>query len=239
MPFLSWCLVKIGGMDIIMQNYDVVKNDFNQISDLNDKIWNHNNCYFDYILKYVKTDCQLCLDIGCGKGELSNLLSKRSENVIGVDLADKMIDKAITRYGYKNIEFINRNVLEMNFKENSIDIIITTSTAHHLPYEWLLEFAKKHLKPKGKLIILDLYLPKTFSDKVLNVLAIVPNIIMNIFYNHRLQKDDDHSREIWKKHGENDVYMPLKDIKELADKHLSQVTIKRKLFWRYVLVWQK
>lgn len=222
-----------------MDNYDVVKEDFNQISGLSEPRWNHNNCYYDYLLKYVEDNYDLCLDIGCGKGELSNLLSKRSEKVIGLDLADGMIEKAISKYGYKNIEFINKNVLDMDFQENIFDLIITTATAHHLPYEWLLEFVKKHLKPNGKLIILDLYSPHTVSDKVLSVLAILPNIVMNIYHNHSMHKDDEHSREVWKNHGEHDVYMTLKDIKELAAKHLPNARIKRKLFWRYVLVWQK
>lgn len=29
-----------------MEGYNIVKNDFNQISELNEPKWNHNNCYF-------------------------------------------------------------------------------------------------------------------------------------------------------------------------------------------------
>lgn len=222
-----------------MENYEIVKKDFNEISEIVEPRWNHNNCYFNSLMKYVEEDCEITLEIGCGKGELSNLLSKRSEHVIAVDLADGMIEKAISRYGYKNIDFINRNILDMRFDENSLDTIITTATAHHLPYEWLLLFGAKYLKPGGKLIVLDLYKPKTVSDFLLNVLAVIPNIFMNIVHNHSLQKDDEHSRDVWRRHGEHDTYMSMKEIRELAQKHLPGARIKRKLFWRYMLVWEK
>ncbi|MDF2987481.1 MAG: protein-L-isoaspartate carboxylmethyltransferase [Eubacterium sp.] len=222
-----------------MENYDTVKQDFNQISQLEEPDWNHNNCYFKYLMELVDRGCDLCLEIGCGKGELSNLLAGKSKKVIGVDLADKMIEKAISRYGYKNIDFINRNILDMEFEKNSLDVIITTATAHHLPYEWLLTFAKNHLKANGRLIILDLYEPKTLSDRLLSLAAIIPNILMNIIHNHSLRKDDEHSRELWRRHGEHDSYMTLKEIRSLAIKHLPNAKIKRMLFWRYVLIWQK
>ncbi|HEX2926522.1 MAG TPA: class I SAM-dependent methyltransferase [Ruminiclostridium sp.] len=222
-----------------MENYETVKKDFNEISDIAEPRWNHNNCYFGSLMKHVSEDCELILEIGCGKGELSNLLSKRSEHVIGVDLADRMIEKAISRYGYKNIDFICKNILDMSFGENSFDVIITTATAHHLPYEWLLLFAKRHLRPGGKLIILDLYKSKTLSDMFFNIFAVVPNIFMNLVHNHSIQKDDEHSRDVWRRHGEHDTYMTLNEIRDLAEEHLPGFKMKRKLFWRYLLVWGK
>ncbi len=36
-----------------MEDYNVVKTDFNEISELSELKWNHNNCYFDYLLNFV------------------------------------------------------------------------------------------------------------------------------------------------------------------------------------------
>lgn len=41
-------------------------------------------------MKLIPYNVETCLDIGCGKGELSDMLSKKSKNVIAVDLADKI-----------------------------------------------------------------------------------------------------------------------------------------------------
>ena len=127
----------------------------------------------------------------------------------------------------------------MTFADKSLDVIITTATAHHLPFEWLLTFAKQKLKNGGIFIVLDLVNAETLSDKVLWGFAAVPNVFMNIIKNGRLIKDDPHSAAVWKKHGEHDTYMTLNEIKALTEKHLPNALIRRKLFWRYVLVWTK
>lgn len=222
-----------------MQDYNIIKEDFNEISKLEEPKWNHNNCYFKYIQSLIPDGTEICLDIGCGKGELSFLLSQKSKSVIAVDLADQMIEKAKARYAGENITFICGNILEMKFENNSLDAIVTTATAHHLPYEWLLCFAKEKLKEKGKLIILDLVRAESFSDYVLWGLAFFPNVILNLLKNHRLVKDDSHTKEVWEKHSEHDSYMTMSEITSHAKKHIPTARIERKLFWRYLLVWQK
>ncbi len=221
-----------------MEDYDVVKSDFNEISQLEEPKWNHNNCYFGYLMKFVPDRVETCLDIGCGKGELSFMLSQRSDRVIAVDLADKMIEKAKLLHPNDNIEYICGNILDMEFENNSLDIVITTATAHHLPYEWLLRFAKDKLKEGGKLIILDLVKAKALTDYIIWGSASIPNIAMNLIKNGRLWKDDAHSKAVWESHGEHDTYMTMDEIRALAQKHIPSARIERKLFWRYVLVWQ-
>ncbi|HHW31260.1 MAG TPA: class I SAM-dependent methyltransferase [Clostridiaceae bacterium] len=222
-----------------MEEYNIVKADFNEISELEDPKWNHNNCYYNQLIKLVPDNAETCLDIGCGKGELSFMLSKKSNKVIAVDLADKMIDKAKILHPGNNIEYICGNILEMEFQNDSLDVIITTATAHHLPYEWLLCFARDKLKKGGKLIILDLVKAKSLNDYFIWSFAFFPNIIMNLIKNGRLKKDDEHAKEVWERHGRHDTYMTIDEIRSLANKHIPKATIQRKLFWRYLLVWEK
>lgn len=111
-----------------MENYDIVKADFNEIAELgSDPKWNHNNCYFSYLMQYVPLGAGTCLDIGCGKGELSVLLSKNVNKVIAVDLADKMIEYARSNNTAENIEYIRGNILDMVYAPSSFDIIISTA----------------------------------------------------------------------------------------------------------------
>lgn len=222
-----------------MEDYNIVKNDFNQISELDEPKWNHNNCYFNQLIKLIPDNVEACLDIGCGKGELSYMLSKKSKNVIAVDLADKMIEKAKELHPNKNIKYVCGNILDMKFESDSIDVIITTATAHHLPYEWLLHFSKEKLKNGGKLIILDLAKAKSFTDYIIWGSAFIPNIAMNLIKNGRLYKDDAHSKKVWERHGKHDTYMTIDEIKLLVEKHIPTAKVKRKLFWRYTLIWQK
>lgn len=222
-----------------MEDYSIVKTDFNEISELDEPRWNHNNCYFRQLMKHLPDQVETCLDIGCGKGELSNMLSNKSRNVIAVDLADKMIEKAKTLYPSKNITYVCGNILDMQFENDSLDVIITTATAHHLPYEWLLCFSKEKLKNGGKLIILDLAKANSLTDYIVWGIACIPNVVMNLIKNGRLFKDDAHSKSVWERHGKQDTYMTIDEIKRLAKKHIATAKVNRKLFWRYSLIWQK
>jgi len=223
-----------------MQNYDVVKADFNEIAELGgDPKWNHNNCYYPYLLRQVPSGAETCLEIGCGKGELSSLLSKRVRRVIAVDLADKMIEFARSHNSSENIEYVCGNILDMAFAPASFDIIISSATAHHLPFAWLLEFAKAKLRPGGKLIILDLAKPGSIADLIVWGFAAIPNIIMNLIKNGRLRKDDPHTAEVWRKHEEHDSYMTIREIRAIAAQHIPNAKVHRKLFWRYALIWEK
>lgn len=223
-----------------MENYDLVKSDFNEIAELGSgPKWNHNNCYFPYLLKHIPNGTGTCLDIGCGKGELTALLSQKASKVIAVDLANKMIEFACANNGAENIEYICGNILDMEFAPQSLDIIISTATAHHLPYDWLLEFAKDKLRPGGKLILLDLAKVDSIADYIVWGFAAIPNVIMNLVMNGRLHKDDPHTTEVWRRHGEHDQYMTLREIRSLAAHHLPGAKVCRKLFWRYSLIWQK
>lgn len=223
-----------------MENYDIVRSDFNEIAELgDDPKWNHNNCYFPYLLQHVPADVGTCLDIGCGKGELSALLSKRAKKVIAVDLADKMIEYARSYNAAENIEYICGNILDMNYAPLSYDIIISTATAHHLPYDWLLEFAKDKLSPGGKLILLDLAKASSITDYLVWGFAALPNVIMNLIKNGKLYKDDPHTMEVWRKHGEHDSYMTIREVRSLAAQYVPDAIVHRKLFWRYSLIWEK
>lgn len=222
-----------------MEDYNIVKNDFNEISQLEESTWNHNNCYFELLINLTPTKVENSLEIGCGKGELTYMLSKKSEKVIAVDLADKMIERAKVLHPNNNIEYICDNILDMKFEHNSFDVIITTATAHHLPYPWLLCFAKDKLKKGGKLIILDLVKAKSFSDYIIWGIAVIPNIVMNLIKNGRFQKDDHHTKEVWERHGEHDCYMTVNQIKSYVQKYIPTAKVSRKLFWRYLLEWEK
>ena len=223
-----------------MENYEVVKADFNEIAQLDsDPKWNHNNCYFSLLLKQIPENAELCLDIGCGKGELSFLIAQKAGKVIAVDIAEKMIEQAKKRFPKENIEYVCKNVLNIDFDDDSLDLIISTATAHHLPYEWLLEFSKKKLRKGGKLILLDLAKADTIRDRITWGAAVIPNIAMNLIKNGRLPKTDIHAAEVWQKHGAHDVYMTIDEIKTLAIKYIPDAKITRKLFWRYCLLWEK
>ncbi len=96
------------------------------------------------------------LEIGCGTGELSYLLAKKTKgNVIGSDLCTPFIDEARKNYSLPNLKY---EVLDFNFPGElfnlKFDYIVGNGILHHLYYH--IDDALKNinllLKKEGKLI---------------------------------------------------------------------------------------
>lgn len=220
-------------------DWESVRADFNEIAELEEPKWNHNNAYSPLLLRQIPPGAKDALDIGCGKGALTARLAEKVKKVVAVDIAEKMIEYALAENRRENIEYIPGNILEMDFPPASFDVIVSTATAHHLPFEWLLEFAKDKLRPGGRLLLVDLAKPASFSDYLVWSLAFFPNVLMNLLKNGRLKQDDRRSAEAWRRHGQRDAYMTIPEIRRLAARHLPGSTVRRLLFWRYLLVWEK
>lgn len=98
------------------------------------------------------------LDVACGGGYGSYLLSKKFPNiqVVGVDYDKAAIKKARKIYDNNNLEFIVGDVLEWEktIGNNTFDIIISFDTLEHVPHrEIMLENIVQHLSKEGKLFL--------------------------------------------------------------------------------------
>jgi len=222
-----------------MADADSIRSDFNSIAALDEPKWDHNRFYYPSVLRCMPEDAGVCLDIGCGKGELSLLLVQKAHKVVAVDLAENMIAQAKALRTHERIEYVCGDILTMDFSDSSLDVIVTSATAHHLPYEWLLEFAQRTLKPGGRLVILDLAKASTPGDCIVWGFAALPNLIISLVKTGRLQPYNPQEKRAWEQHCGHDKYMTLREIRALARQHIPDARIRRKLFWRYTLVWEK
>lgn len=105
-------------------------------------------------------DPKIILDIGCGTGEVSFLLSQFYPNstVIGIDREKRLIDNNCKQYlSQKNLKFICEDCYNLPFKDNSIDICYCRYIFQHInKKEILLHELKRILKNNGKLAIFDI-----------------------------------------------------------------------------------
>ena len=74
------------------------------------------------------------------------------------------------------------------------------------------------------------------TDFVFWGFAVLPNVIMNLIKKGRLRKDNPHVTEVWSKHGEHDIYMTFREIRDLAAQHIPGAIIRWRLFWRYSFI---
>ncbi len=96
------------------------------------------------------------LDLACGEGYGSFMLSKVASSVHGVDISAEAIDRAQSKYlsPSNNLHFFRGDASRLNFSDNQFDIVVSFETIEHLyTQEEMISEVRRVLKPEGILII--------------------------------------------------------------------------------------
>ena len=216
-----------------------IEADFDRLALLDAEGWNSNNHYHDFLLKYVPQSCENALEIGCGTGAFARHLATRCKRIIALDLSTEMIRVARSRSsGVDNVEFQLADAMTWDFPESHFDYICSIATLHHLEQRELLVKMKDALKPRGVLVILDLVESSSLAERLLNVMAAGVSGSLRLIHNGRL-KPPAEVRKAWEQHGKHDSYSTLSQMRALADEVLPGSDVRRRLLWRYSLLYQK
>jgi len=113
------------------------------------------------------------LDLGCGTGVSSIVLSNMGFNVTGIDISSNLIDQAIKLSEDVTIPWLKDGILQsdplknkptfivgditnLDFEDNSIDICFLCGVLHHFPnYEAVLKETNRVLKKDGIMIAIE------------------------------------------------------------------------------------
>ena len=216
-----------------------IQNDFDRIALHDQEGWDHNNHYHSFLLKQLPVQRQAALDVGCGTGEFSRLLSKRFEKVIGTDLAPNMIEVAKQHSRqFSNIDFQVADVMQWESTAEQLDVIVSIATLHHLLVETLLPNLKSDLKPGGRLIILDLLEHESWGDKLSDFVAVSLNWLFQAFKNSPIQQSPAAAAAM-REHLRTDEYLTISQARRIYTRALRGAKVRKHLFWRYSVVWEK
>jgi ubiquinone/menaquinone biosynthesis C-methylase UbiE len=131
---------------------------------------------FEHLHRYAIA-IQLCknkkvLDIACGEGYGSDLLSSVAVQVTGVDIDRAAVNHAIKKYqaNKTNLQFLQGSTSKIPLENDSIDVVVSFETIeHHNEHEQMLKEIKRVLKKDGMLIISspnkDIYRINTPNNK--------------------------------------------------------------------------
>ncbi|HEX8738125.1 MAG TPA: class I SAM-dependent methyltransferase [Pyrinomonadaceae bacterium] len=215
------------------------REDFNSIAPFETEKWNRNNHYHGFLLEKLPQNRQHILEIGCGIGTFSRLLSARAKLVTAMDLSPKMIEIAKNlSESYPNIDFQIADVLETNFPDEHFDAIVSIATFHHLPLEQVLPKLKRALKPGGRLLILDISRMESVPDFLTAAVAVPLGALLKIFHNG-FARPTKAEREAWARHDETDCFLSFSEAKRIYSNHLENASVQRHLFFRYSVIWEK
>ncbi|HUC80559.1 MAG TPA: methyltransferase domain-containing protein [Flavisolibacter sp.] len=94
------------------------------------------------------------LDIACGEGYGSALMSSTAASVVGADADAETVAEAAKNYHHPNLSFRQANITALPFDDTAFDAVICFETLEHVEdHEAVLAELKRVLKPDGFLII--------------------------------------------------------------------------------------
>ncbi|MDD2804839.1 MAG: class I SAM-dependent methyltransferase [Elusimicrobiales bacterium] len=95
------------------------------------------------------------LEIGCGTGIFTSLLSRSGASVTAVDLSPELIGLARERHSAPNVNFVEMNVEKLAFPDDSFDCLCGSSVLHHLDLRKALPEMLRVLKPGGAFVFTE------------------------------------------------------------------------------------
>jgi SAM-dependent methyltransferase len=216
----------------------VLRPDFDRIAALDDE-WDHNQEYHGALLRALPPRIGGALDIGCGKGLFTRRLAERADRVVALALSERMIAAARARLaGFANIAYAAADVRTWSWPTAPFDCIAGIATLHHLPLRETLRRCAEALAPGGTLLLLDLYRAAEPADCLAGAIAFAAAPAWALLHHRRIFRPEA-DRLAWAEHGTHEHDPALAEIRRIVRDVLPGAEIRRRLFWRYTLVWRK
>ena len=108
---------------------------------------------YEKIAKYTDLVNKNILEIGCGNGRISSLLSVESGSLIAIDPDEKMIRKAKTHIS--GVDFRIGSGEKLNFPDSFFDLVIFTLSLHHQNSQKAIREAARVLKTGGRILVIE------------------------------------------------------------------------------------
>jgi len=101
--------------------------------------------YHDFFVNNIAPNATV-LDIGCGNGSVAADVARKAKKVVAVDLNEKNITFARTKFAASNIEYLVCDATTYNFTD-TFDFIVLSNVLEHIEHR--IEFLNKikHLAP--------------------------------------------------------------------------------------------
>ncbi len=204
--------------------------------------WDHNAYYHRLLLRQMPQPCRRVLDVGCGAGAFAARLAQSSKHVDALDRSAAMIEEAKRRTP-DNVSCVLADVLADPLPGKDYDAIFSISALHHMPLQDALPVLAAALRPGGVLAAIALPRPDVRRELPVEIVAAVGHRLLGtIFLTERLLGRNGGFAKDSARATMPVVMDPALTTREVAHQAaavLPGVRVRRLLFWRYLLIWQK
>jgi SAM-dependent methyltransferase len=204
--------------------------------------WNHNEHFHGWILRNLPARRRAAVDIGCGTGVLAGKLATHFGHVTGIDRNEGMAAAASARLRDVPRSRIRQCSLAdfmATSDDGGADLITMVAVLHHLDLADTLARLPQLLAPQGRLLVVGLARPDSLADLAFDVLSGAANPVMGMMKHPRPARFPQQVQD-------GQPVMPMKDpatsvaeIEAAARACLPGSKVRRRLFFRYTLQWDK
>ncbi|WP_424862344.1 class I SAM-dependent methyltransferase [Streptomyces sp. MMS24-I29] len=196
--------------------------------------WDHNAHFHRWILRRLPRRCDRALDVGCGSGDLARLLTTRAGRVHAIDADPDIVTRARERTAPDVPVTFTVAEAPAGMPAGPYDVITCVAAVHHLPFTDALTGFRERLAPGGTLVVVGLAREETAVDHLLALVSSPLNAATGWIRNRGRRAP----RPVSMTAATRPAGMTYREIVREARDVLPGAKARRRLFWRYTLVWR-
>jgi predicted TPR repeat methyltransferase len=204
--------------------------------------WNHNEHFHGWILRNLPASRQAAVDVGCGTGVLAGKLASRFVRVTGIDADVGMANAASERLAGDRRVSIKRcgfDAFAAAAGDGEADLITMVAVLHHLDLDGTLAQIPRLLAPGGRLLVVGLAKVDSLTDAMIDLMSSALNPVVGFSRHPRPAARADRAAAGQPVMPMRDPVTTVADIATAAAVSLPGTAIRRRLFFRYTLRWEK
>jgi SAM-dependent methyltransferase len=204
--------------------------------------WNHNEHFHGWILRNLPVRRSVAVDIGCGKGVLAGKLATQFARVAGIDRNAGMVAAASARLrGFPQVSIQRCDFADFvsAAADGGADLITMVAVLHHLDLDDALARIPRLMAPGGRLLVVGLGRPDSLADLAFDVVSGAANPVVGMIKHPRAVRAPERAVDTQPVIPVMDPATTFAEITKAARAHLPGSTVRRRLFFRYTLLWEK
>jgi 2-polyprenyl-3-methyl-5-hydroxy-6-metoxy-1,4-benzoquinol methylase len=204
--------------------------------------WNHNEHFHGWILRNLPARRHAAVDIGCGKGVLAEKLATHFTHVTGIDRNERMAAAASAYLrGLPQVSIHRGDFADFSStaRDGGADLITMVAVLHHLDVDDTLARIPRLLAPGGRLLVVGLARADSLADLAFDIVSGAANPVMGMIKHPRPASLQQRTLDGQPVMPMMDPTTTLAEITKAAGTRLPGSSVRRRLFFRYTLRWDK